>query len=368
MDNLARGFSEDIETRQLSMWDDNSLVVKANPLIKSRIYWPLNAQKILLLMAASMDELTNLNGEKDVPDSERHFWSISVSSLEEQFDVKKLNSSYLKDLAKIMVDTSIEINLPNQNDELEWRVAPLIADAQYRDGILRLELTRLCKTQLSRLSTGYTQYALKNVIRLRSQYSIRLYELISAETFKRESGTVTYNLSDLRGLFGLKTEYAYYNNFKTRILLPAITEINSIKNGNLVVDFEQIKRGRSVVKIKFYYIDKKRITDRADDLIARTKYKYNFIYDEARLFGFIKPMANHRKYDWEYFFKLAISVIDKHRQLYLSLKEENISDNFIIMTYMKDNYYYSKKYATLSFSAYYKLALINNYANSIITE
>ena len=101
----------DIGADQLTLWDETSLVRKGNPLIRSRMSWSLNAQKILLLVASSFDELTDIEGDRFVNERDRNFWSISVSELENQLGVKKLNSAYLKELATVMAKSTIEMNL-----------------------------------------------------------------------------------------------------------------------------------------------------------------------------------------------------------------------------------------------------------------
>lgn len=358
----------DIETDQLTLWDETSLVRKGNPLIRSRMSWSLNAQKILLLVASSFDELTDIEGDRFVNERDRNFWSISVSELENQLGVKKLNSAYLKELATVMAKSTIEMNLPNERTgELNWELAPLFSYARYENGILTLELTRLCKEQLGRLKTGYTQYALKDVIRMKSQYSIRIYELISSEKFKAPIGKVTYTVVELRKLLGIldPKKYRDFNSLERRAIKPAVDEVNEKNIDTIYITYKKLYKGRSINRIEFTYIDKKQIKDNADNVIKKPKYVYDYTYDEDVLFSTVKPLKEHRRFDWKYYSDLAISILDSKREVYEALKSLDFTDQFIILEYLKHNYNYVKNREAINFESYYIYALMNDYANAL---
>ncbi|MDU2108975.1 MAG: replication initiation protein [Peptoniphilus rhinitidis] len=358
----------DIETDQLTLWDETSLVRKGNPLIRSRMSWSLNAQKILLLVASSFDELTDIEGDRFVNERDKNFWSISVSELENQLGVKKLNSAYLKELATVMAKSTIEMNLPNERTgELNWELAPLFSYARYENGILTLELTRLCKEQLGRLKTGYTQYALKDVIRMKSQYSIRIYELISSEKFKAPIGKVTYTVVELRKLLGIldPKKYRDFNSLERRAIKPAVNEVNEKNIDTIYITYKKLYKGRSINRIEFTYIDKKQIKDNADNVIKKPKYVYDYTYDEDVLFSTVKPLKEHRRFDWKYYSDLAISILDSKREVYEALKSLDFTDQFIILEYLKHNYNYVKNREAINFESYYIYALMNDYANAL---
>lgn len=362
-------YDQDGEVTQLSIWTDDSLVRKGNPLIKSRMSWPLNAQKILLLVASSFSELTDEFGNKFVPDKNKNFWSISVSTLEDQLGVKRLSSVYLKQLTSTMIKTSIDINLPTiKEGEYAWKMAPLFADATYQNGKLTLELTRLCKEQLGRFTSGYTQYYLKNVIRMRSQYSIRIYELINAEKFKAPIGAVTYPVEEFRRLIGISEDsYKTFGIFNSKVIGPSVDEINEIDGENLYVGYTKLRTGRSISHIKFLYIDKNRIKEEANNKINSIKHKYSSTYDIDKLKDFLNLDKKTSSYDWRYYYDLALAAIDSHRKSYESLKDLELDDDYIVYNYLKKNYEYVKKRANKNFDSYFVASLTNDYAGSFGT-
>ena len=72
-------------------------------------------------------------------------------------------------------------------------------------------------------------------------HSIRIYELI---TQYRSVGNREITVDKLKEWLQVADNYPRWNNFKARVLDPAITEIN--EKSDLFVEVEQIKRGRSI--------------------------------------------------------------------------------------------------------------------------
>ncbi|MGR5996212.1 replication initiation protein [Bacillus cereus] len=90
------------------------------------------------------------------------------------------------------------------------------------------------------------------MIKLKSTYSIRIYELLKQyERVKKR----TITLQTLRYYVDAIHIYPNYANFKQRILTPVQIELN--KNTDISFEFKEIKKGRKVDKIKFYIHSKK---------------------------------------------------------------------------------------------------------------
>jgi len=107
---------------------------------------------------------------------------------------------------------------------------------------------------ITRLEKHFTSYQLKQVAQLTSKYAIRLYELLIAW---REIGkTPQISLTEFREKLGLEvSEYQKMVNFKSRVLEPAIQQINYYTDIN--VKYEQYKTGRSITGLSFSFKQKK---------------------------------------------------------------------------------------------------------------
>ena len=101
---------------------------------------------------------------------------------------------------------------------------------------------------------GYVRYQLKNIISLKSQYSMRLYPKLKD---KQKFGW-TVLVEDLRKELGATAaSYDSFKAFNRAVLQKAITEINEITDINVTA--ENIRKGRFVTAIRFTVEEKQQI-------------------------------------------------------------------------------------------------------------
>ena len=101
---------------------------------------------------------------------------------------------------------------------------------------------------------GYVRYQLKNIISLKSQYSMRLYPKLKD---KQKFGW-TVSVEDLRKELGATAaSYDSFKAFNRAVLQKAITEINEITDINVTA--ENIRKGRFVSAIRFTVEEKNQI-------------------------------------------------------------------------------------------------------------
>lgn len=215
----------------------NYLVAQSNDLIEARHNNPLTVreQKIILAMVSEIQ-----------PDDEDFKeYRISLKNFNEMLGLKgKTKYSEIKEVVKSLMGKTIEIPRKNKG----WLLAHWVSSAEYIDGegVIELTFSPKLKPYLLQLKE-YTSYRLSNVLALNSTYSIRLYELMKKWEFL---GTWEYPLEDLRGKLGVEEgTYPKYSNFKVRVLSRAVEEVN--KKTDFYISFEEIKKGRSVERIKF---------------------------------------------------------------------------------------------------------------------
>ena len=157
------------------------------------------------------------------------------------------NYQDIKAAIKEIADKSVWIKLDDDEETLlRWIEKPYI---NKRSGTIKIRLDEDMKPFLLQLKENFTQYELLWTLHFRSKYTIRLYELIKSIHFRElESYTREYRLDELRQMLDAET-YTTYQTFKTRVLMPAVNEINNYSDKNLT--YEPIKRGRSVYSIRF---------------------------------------------------------------------------------------------------------------------
>ncbi|MDV7561105.1 replication initiation protein [Acinetobacter baumannii] len=102
-------------------------------------------------------------------------------------------------------------------------------------------------------SPSFSSHELKQVVLLESKYGVRLYNFLNSLIWRTKE--IEVNLDDLRWRFQCVDLYTELYNFKKRVLDAACEDINS--NTNLEVSYENIKDGKEVTGIKFFFDYKK---------------------------------------------------------------------------------------------------------------
>ena len=103
-------------------------------------------------------------------------------------------------------------------------------------------------TRIDGFEDFFTQYYLEQTAQLKSVYSVRLYELLVQWKFSGK--TKLFEIQTFRSQMGVEdNEYKLLADFKKRVLNPSIKEIN--EKTDLLVDFQQEKKGRTVIGFKF---------------------------------------------------------------------------------------------------------------------
>lgn len=222
-------------------------VVKANDLIqKSRFNLSTQQQKIVLFMISQIKPTDE--------DFKTYEFSISdfcrVCGID---DTSGGNYQSIKKAIKEISDKSVWLDLQDTDGTetlVRWIEQPVF---KKKTGKIYLQLNSHLKPYLLQLKRNFTQYQLLWTLQFKSKYSIRLYELIRSYMFSRNPTVETtrvFELEELKKALGAEN-HKIYQNFRARVLLPAVQEIN--KNSNIWLDYETIKTGKAITHIKFYF-------------------------------------------------------------------------------------------------------------------
>ena len=96
----------------------------------------------------------------------------------------------------------------------------------------------------------FTQYKLQAVVKMKSTYGIRLYELLKSYINIRQK---RFTLDELRQALGAENKaYDNYGKFKQSVLARALDDL---ANSDMKVDYIEIKNGRKVIGIEFIMTD-----------------------------------------------------------------------------------------------------------------
>ena len=229
----------------------NDLVVKDNALINASYNLELTEQRLILLSIIRARE----TGQGISSDSKLE---IHASDYASRFDVTK-EAAYnaLKNAVNNLFERKFSFKEIHKDTNKEIVVkSRWVSRIAYVDDLATLEVTFAPDVVplITRLEKHFTSYQLKQVAQLTSKYAIRLYEFLIA--WRDVGKTPVISLSEFREKLGLDiNEYQKMVNFKSRVLEPAIKQINELTD--IHVKYEQYKTGRSISGLSFTFKHKK---------------------------------------------------------------------------------------------------------------
>ena len=176
---------------------------------------------------------------------------------------------------------------------------------------------------ITRLEARYTEYELKQVVGLQSEYAIRLYELIIQ--WRSVGKTNPISLEELREKLGLVDEYKRIEAFKRRVLDLALRQIN--EHTDITVEYEQHKQGRVITgftfKFKVKLKSKKAValngendkTDLLSSLKMTAKQRISFASQLSQM-GELSSYAKQGEDYKEFATRIESELLDESRQAF----------------------------------------------------
>jgi hypothetical protein len=124
----------------------------------------------------------------------------------------------------------------------------------HEEGVITFEINKNIKPFILNLTNNFTQYYFENIARLKSSFSIRVYELLKQY---EKVGNRRVALTYLRHFLSIEDEkFVKYNDFKRFVLLTAQKELK--EKTDICFEFEEIKKGRKIDEINFIILQNKK--------------------------------------------------------------------------------------------------------------
>lgn len=211
-------------------------------------------------------------------------------------------------------------------------------------GVVKVTFHPSLKPYLIDVQNKFTQYQLKNVLRLVSPHSIRIYELLKQyEKIKKRM----FKIKEFKEFLGIENGYDRFDNLERRILKTAKTEIN--EKTDIFINYKKIKEGRKITKLEFTIQPKQTGKDEEKELID-VLYSNEQIQELKTKCGLPDETFNNTQ------------MIE----LYEIACEKTVKYDLDPHTYIELNYKYSIGKAKHMYS-YLKKALEEDYANAIMS-
>ncbi|MBF0230460.1 MAG: RepB family plasmid replication initiator protein, partial [Desulfamplus sp.] len=195
-------------------------------------------------------------------------YHIQVKDLIELFEIK--TNDYHKQIEEILIDLShksvyikkdIDANIKGDKDK--YLVVNWFASSEYiGNGIIEIEISQKMKPYLLKLKDNFTIINLDSVLKLRSIYAIRLYELLLKEYcyYGKKRFIFRFSIKDLKEILGIEDkQYSQIISFKMKVLNIAERELKA--KSDFYFEYKTIKTGRAITDIEFIVIDKAKKED-----------------------------------------------------------------------------------------------------------
>ena len=221
---------------------EQHLITKSNDLINANFNFTLNEYRILMYAVSCI---------KPMDDNFPRILKIDIKEIAKLFDIhaEGLYNDIKDSITRKFFKRELTIDIESGKRKLCHWLDSLI----YHDGesYLELEFSHNAMPLLSQLKGRFTNYYLEQIAPMKSIYAIRIYEFCILEVNRRKLNCCEFIIAVkiLKTRLEIEEKYTRYSNFKARVLKRAKTEIN--KHSDLTVDFEEIKKGRSIESIKF---------------------------------------------------------------------------------------------------------------------
>ena len=207
--------------------EKENLVVKHNSLINatSKYKYERNELKLICFLISNIDN-------KREKDFETKYIDLSKLNFSQE---EITNRGYIIDLCESIMTKPIKIG----NGIYNW-----FSGLVYDNGVIEYRFDPDLKPFLLELKDNFTRYHINDILKLRSSYSIQVFELL---TQYKKIGSRTMTIQEFREILSIPTKY---KNNHIKALLETIQK-DLKENTHVDFKFEIEKLGRKFNKIHF---------------------------------------------------------------------------------------------------------------------
>ena len=307
----------------------NKLIKMHNELAMARYKMTLSEQKLFIYAIKNIDQ-----DKANFPTS-----SFMISDFAKDAELN-LNHLYneIDEISTGIMKTLIFIR--NDKNPNKWKKYNLTDNCVYDNGRITFKFNDSMSVFLLQLQKHYYLQA-PIVITFNSWYSMRLYDMFKAHSYKNEN--LIISLDELKELLDLKGKYQRFNNFREKVVDVALKEINA--KSDISITFEKETVGMKVVGLIFT------IEEDTERYLKEIEYLNDI--DEIRLRANLTDTNFNNK-----------QLLDLYESAVARFGEYRDADDLYL--YMSINYQYTKKQKQDgNIYGYYKSCLDNDHAKAI---
>lgn len=221
--------------------DKKLVVTQSNNIVNAAYKLSLDEQRVMLLILSKIES-------KDTDYTHKSEFTITAKEFVETFGTDKKSSySQLAEVGDHLMERKLTLPIDGKRHYIrtQW-----VSDVEYNkgQGSITINLARKMIPLLTQLKSNFTTYHLAHTAKFKSSYSHRIYQLLLQW---KSVGKVKVDLEGFKQRLMLPPMYDQYKFLKLKILIPCLKEIN--KHSDLVVELNEIKKGRKVTALEFAF-------------------------------------------------------------------------------------------------------------------
>ncbi|GAA0696958.1 hypothetical protein GCM10008904_01220 [Paraclostridium ghonii] len=247
--------------KQFGTDEDIKVLMKHNSLVKARYNLTLVQNRVFELL------LYKFQKEKD------GILSCEIHRDELKFLIGKEKDKTIKGISDLLESLRLkEILIAEKihgKEKYKWHRFGLVNGATYDEDkdTFTVKATEEIYTLIQNYydkREGHTPINLIVKLGMNNYYAQRLYDLLRVWSGTKQ--IINYKVEELKELLQIEEKYNLYGDFKRRVILPAIKELNN--TGYFEIEFKENKVGRKVESIDFIVkdLDKRKYFGKSIDI------------------------------------------------------------------------------------------------------
>ena len=224
--------------------DRVKLIKKSNDLVEARYKFDIWEMRVFSKMITMIE----------IDDGDFKDYKIYLKEFIKDYSLENDKNSYrfLREGAEKLLRKIVTIINKTEVKSAQKFQTPVVAGLRtslYDDDgkFIQVSFHPEMKPYLLELKERFLVYDVRNILKLPSTYSIRIYELLKQYEKLR---TRTFDVIELKEILGINKEYKLYANFKQRVVDKAQKDLEEFTDIRFV--YEEIKDGKAVVTLVFH--------------------------------------------------------------------------------------------------------------------
>jgi len=227
---------------QLKLFDGSEMVVKANDLVRAKANWTRLEHRVVGMMISQLDK-------------EDEAFAPQKIYIKDLMELSGTDYGALYERAEAICSKLLkqEVYIRDEVDgKRRYRGYSPIVMCEYveGDGCIVAQFNEAMKPFLLQLKKRFTMYRLQNFMRLTSQHSMRVYELLKMRSDLRH---LRITIEEFRAILSCEHSYSRFSDFKRKVIDKTQEEI--AEKTDISFKYQVERQGQTPTHIRFIIED-----------------------------------------------------------------------------------------------------------------